>query len=271
MMQKTLPKNPDDLRQCIYAGQIFHVPAITETRRLVADVYAALEDNFAAPLQGVHARMSFDEMKQPLAKLRHDLEHLPRYAQAGADILSTLGLAGAAVRRDALRLRCVLNAGHQSPLADRAYAAHRDTWFGNPQSQINFWIPLHDVTPAQSFTFYPSYFNAPLKNTSGGFDYMQWMQVAGWQGAKTLQKPAEVDYPQALETPEDSHAFSFAAKAGDIIIFAASHLHQTVKNASGLTRFSLDFRAVHIADHAAGIGAPNPDNASQPDALRDYA
>lgn len=271
MMQKTLPGNPDDVRPCIYAGKIFHVPAIAETRRLVADIYTALEDAFGAPLQEVHARMGFEEMKLPLAKLRHDLEHAPRYVQAAGDILSALGMAGADVRRDALRLRCVLNAGHQSPQAERAYAAHRDTWFGNPQSQINFWIPLHDVTPAQSFTFYPSYFNAPVKNTSGDFDYTQWMQVAGWQGAKTLQKPVAVDYPHVLETPDDPYAFSFAAKAGDIIIFAASHLHQTVKNASGLTRFSLDFRAVHMADHASGIGAPNPDNASRPDALRDYA
>src|SRR5690606_30501539 len=81
MMQKTLPGNPDDVRQCIYAGQIFHVPAIAETRRLVADIYTALEDTFGAPLQEVHARMGFEEMKLPLVKLRHDLEHAPRYVQ----------------------------------------------------------------------------------------------------------------------------------------------------------------------------------------------
>jgi len=271
MMQNKIPAKADDFRRSLYAGEIFHVPATLQTQDLVQDIHAALENEFGAPLQEVHTRLIFDDMKRPLAKLRHDLEHHPRYAQAGGAIIAALGLPAEDMRRDALRLRCVMHDGHQSPQATRAYAAHRDTWFGNPQSQINFWIPLHDVTPAQSFTFYPGYFNAPVKNTSGGFDYAQWMQVAGWQGAKTVQKYAEVDYPQVLETPCDAGAFAFSAKAGDIVIFAASHLHQTVKNTSGLTRFSLDFRAVHMADHLAGIGAPNPDNASRPDALQDYA
>jgi hypothetical protein len=49
-----------------------------------------------------------------------------------------------------------------------------------------------------------------------------------------------------------------------------AHFHQTRKNATGRTRFSLDFRTVDLADHEAGVGAPNVDNRSTGSTVRDY-
>lgn len=253
----------------LYAGMVFKCAATDDTQALVARIRALLEAAFGTDLQAVHERLAFAEMKQPLADIRAALERDTVYADACRDILAGLGMPD--MRRDALRLRCVMHGEHESTAAARAYAAHRDTWFGNPEAQINIWIPLLDVTDDQTFTFYPSYFDAPIKNSSGVFDYDDWMQTVGWQGAKTVQQPADIDYPQVLEDIVDDKAFGFSAKAGEMIVFAASHLHQTVPNSSGRTRFSLDFRAVHMADHLAGKGAPNVDNASRPDALRDYA
>jgi hypothetical protein len=45
-----------------------------------------------------------------------------------------------------------------------------------------------------------------------------------------------------------------------MIIFSGAHLHGTVPNRSGQTRFSVDFRLMHIDDLAAGRGAINVDN-----------
>ena len=39
---------------------------------------------------------------------------------------------------------------------------------------------------------------------------------------------------------------------------------------AGATRFSVDFRTVHLGDHRAGLGAPNVDNHSTGSALKDY-
>lgn len=267
MIETGLPQqNP---LAALYAGTVFKKAATAETRTLVARIRGLLEGVFGEDLQTVHERFAFADMKQSLADIRAVLESDAVYTKACRDILSDLGMPD--MRRDALRLRCVMHGGHESAAAARAYAAHRDTWFGNPEAQINIWIPLLDVTTDQTFTFYPSYFNRPIENSSGVFNYDDWMKTVGWQGAKTVQQPADIDYPQVLEDIVDAKAFGFSAKAGDMVIFAASHLHQTVPNSSGRTRFSLDFRAVNMADHLAGRSAPNVDNASRPDALRDYA
>jgi hypothetical protein len=63
----------------------------------------------------------------------------------------------------------------------------------------------------------------------------------------------------------------FACARGEVLVFSAAHLHQTRANASGRTRFSVDFRAVHLGDHAAGLGAPDVDGRAKGCALERYA
>jgi hypothetical protein len=57
---------------------------------------------------------------------------------------------------------------------------------------------------------------------------------------------------------------------GGIILFSAAHLHASVPNTSGVTRFSFDYRTVHLDDIAAKRGAPNIDSACEGHMLRDY-
>ena len=47
-------------------------------------------------------------------------------------------------------------------------------------------------------------------------------------------------------------------------------MHSTVPNTSGVTRYSLDFRTVHLDDVWGGVGAPNVDSASTGTSMRDY-
>ena len=48
-------------------------------------------------------------------------------------------------------------------------------------------------------------------------------------------------------------------------------MHSSVPNTSGLTRFSVDFRSVHVDDLAARRGAPNVDSACTGTVLREFA
>jgi hypothetical protein len=155
--------------------------------------------------------------------------------------------------------------GHENPLAAPAYTAHRDTWYANPQSQLNWWIPLHDVGSGETFAFYPEYFGKEVANNSADFDYDEWIRNIGWQNTdgKKAVYPAASGFNRA-------GAYAFTAKAGDIILFSAAHLHQTTENTSGLTRFSIDFRTVNLEDQSNGKGAPNVDNRSRGSALKDY-
>jgi hypothetical protein len=57
---------------------------------------------------------------------------------------------------------------------------------------------------------------------------------------------------------------------GGSILFSGAHMHSTVPNDSGYTRFSIDFRTVNRDDVAEGKGAPNIDSACTGTSLRDF-
>src|SRR5262249_37066083 len=90
----------------------------------------------------------------------------------------------------------------------------------------------------------------------------------GWQnpehGAKHL-------YPGQVGALEPGRVLSFSARAGEVLLFAGAHFHQTRRNTTGLTRFSLDFRTVDLEDHAQGRGAPNVATRPTGPAVRDSA
>ncbi len=53
-------------------------------------------------------------------------------------------------------------------------------------------------------------------------------------------------------------------------MFSGAHLHSSVPNVSGKTRFSIDFRSVHLDDVIAKRGAPNVDAYCTGTTMRDY-
>ncbi|MGH9498292.1 MAG: hypothetical protein ACRD3L_04050 [Terriglobales bacterium] len=54
------------------------------------------------------------------------------------------------------------------------------------------------------------------------------------------------------------------------MLFSAAQLHSTVPNTCGVTRYSIDFRTVHLDDVWNKCGAPNVDSAATGTTLRDY-
>jgi ectoine hydroxylase-related dioxygenase (phytanoyl-CoA dioxygenase family) len=57
---------------------------------------------------------------------------------------------------------------------------------------------------------------------------------------------------------------------GGIIVFSGAHLHSSVPNTSGYTRFSIDFRTVNTGDLKNRLGAPNLDSECTGTTMRDY-
>jgi ectoine hydroxylase-related dioxygenase (phytanoyl-CoA dioxygenase family) len=57
---------------------------------------------------------------------------------------------------------------------------------------------------------------------------------------------------------------------GGVLIFSGNQLHSTVPNTSDRTRFSIDFRTVHIDDVAEHRGAPNIDSECTGTTMGDY-
>ena len=54
------------------------------------------------------------------------------------------------------------------------------------------------------------------------------------------------------------------------MLFSAAQLHSTVPNTCGVTRYSIDFRTVHLDDVWKKCGAANVDSAATGTTLRDY-
>ncbi|HEX8519188.1 MAG TPA: hypothetical protein VF667_06320, partial [Pseudonocardia sp.] len=55
-----------------------------------------------------------------------------------------------------------------------------------------------------------------------------------------------------------------------IMLFSGDQLHASIPNTSAVTRYSIDFRTVHVDDVHAGVGAPVADVACTGTALRDF-
>jgi hypothetical protein len=55
-----------------------------------------------------------------------------------------------------------------------------------------------------------------------------------------------------------------------VIEFSGQHLHSSVLNTSGRTRYSIDFRTVHIDDIRAGRAAVNVDAKCTGSSIRDF-
>jgi ectoine hydroxylase-related dioxygenase (phytanoyl-CoA dioxygenase family) len=262
------------LRRSLYAGDIYLLGPLPASERLVADVRERLgrELGEAGPEREAQFRLSGAEFFARVGRLRRQLYLEPHFHRAVREVLADCGFDPCQFAFDPIRVRAVAHRGFEEPKAAAVYVAHRDTWYGHPQALVTGWVPLHDLGEGETFVFYPDCFARPVPNNSGAFDYDEWVGrdwslKIGWQDPGAW---ARAVYPSLQGEAGPGEALSFSCRAGQVLLFAGAHLHQTRRNVSGRTRFSIDFRAVHLGDHAAGLGAPNADNRSRGCALRDY-
>jgi hypothetical protein len=270
----TAPSDNHDLRRSLYRGDIYLLGPVPASERLVTDALELLRRELgeAGPEREAQFRLSDVDFFTTVGRLRRRLYLEPRFRQAMGDVLADCGFDPGRLAFDPIRLRAVAHRGFENPKAAAVYYAHRDTWYGHPQTLVTAWVPLHSLTEEETLVFYPDCFARPVPNNSEAFDYDEWVRQ-GWSLKIGWQDPeagARAVYPSLQGEVELGEALTFSCRAGQVLLFAGAHCHQTRRNVTGRTRFSLDFRAVHLDDHAAGLGAPNADNRSRGSALRDY-
>lgn len=163
---------------------------------------------------------------------------------------------------DVPRLRAVTSGGYLRAGVGYAYKPHRDTWYAAPPSQINWWIPLHELEASQALLFYPQQFGRAVENSSQTFDYGEW-QREGRPGAKTQVRHDRRNHPLPQQALDPSTAFAAIMPANHALVFSAAQLHETAENTSGKTRFSIDFRTFATSDIDQGRGAVNYDGAAR--------
>jgi hypothetical protein len=268
-----LEGSPEAVRQSIYAGDVYLFPATPDSLRLAESVRDRVEQAFSdlGPARQAQHRISGDEFFARVGELRRAFYTDPEYHHSLRRLLGHYGFDPASIAFDPIRLRAIMHRGHENPKAAPVYYPHRDTWYANPQAQMTWWIPLDDLDEEETFVFMPDYFTTPVSNNSECFDYSRWTEGGtdlriGWQDPEAGQKAL---YPGQTDS-QFGETRGFRVRFGQVLLFSGHHLHQTLPQATGRTRFSIDCRTVHLGDFRTGRGAPNVDNRSTGSAVTDW-
>ncbi len=260
----------DERRERLYGGDIFvFAPRPTSlalcdfAREMIQDAFGKL------PAREAQYHMPVEQYVSIVAPLKPNFIHHPKTKQLMAELVEDLGCDLEQTYVDVTRLRMVTSDGYLTSGVGYAHPPHRDTWYSAPLSQLNFWLPIYDIEANSAMAFHPYYWTEPVRNSSNQFNYYAW-NSSGRKDAATQIKTDTRKQPKALEPMQLQPEIRLVPPAGGIILFSGAQMHSTVPNTSGLTRYSIDFRTVHLGDLLARRGAPNLDAASTGTSVRDF-
>lgn len=204
-----------------------------------------------------------------VSPLKPKFIHHPKTKQLIQDVLEESGCDLNLTYLDVPRLRMTTSGGYLTSGVGYAFHPHRDTWYSAPMCQLNWWLPIYDFESESSMAFHPRYWNEPVRNGSSSFNYYEWNSSGRKNAAQHIKNDTRKQ-PRPEEHVELEPQIRAVCKAGGIILFSPAHLHSTVPNTSGRTRYSIDFRTVHLDDVVTKGGAPNIDSAPTGTSLRDF-
>jgi len=264
------PISDEQRRNLLYQGQLF-VQSPTPSSKALVEFAQQLSVEAFAPHDPKLAQfaLSQEEYAAVLAKLKPKFIHHPTSKELIQGILKELGCELNKTFFDVPRLRTATSDNYLTSGLAYAFHPHRDTWYSAPQCQINWWLPVYEIVPENCMAFHLKYWDNPVKNGSRDYNYYRWNKESR-AAAATQIKTDTRKQPQAEEPMELDPQIRLVCPVGGIILFAGAHMHSTVPNDSGYTRFSIDFRTVNVDDVSSMKGAPNLDSACTGTSLRDF-
>jgi hypothetical protein len=260
----------DDRRKAIHDGQLF-VFSPTPGSRELCELAHSLSVEAFAPLEPKKAQheLPVEQYAAILEKLKPKFIHHARAKEIIPNLLKELGCDRQKTFFDVPRLRTSTSDRYLTSGIAYAFHPHRDTWYSAPQCQINWWIPVYEITPDNGMAFHLRYWGKPLKNGSRGYNYYRWNAEGRKAAAQQIGKDTR-QQPKPEEAVELDPQLRVVAPPGSILAFSGAHLHSSVPNSSGYTRFSIDFRTVNLDDVRDRLGAPNLDSECTGTTMRDY-
>jgi hypothetical protein len=266
-------RNHVSLKDAIYSGAIFLETQLKTAQQLrdfakhsIAQVLGADADPLA-----LHAQVPVKEFVEIVSRIKGQFTNSTEVKEIIRGFIVELGENPADYLFDVPRMRVVPDYDYLHAGVSYAYKPHRDTWYGSVQCQLNTWMPVFGVTPDQTMSINPEYFSVPVKNSSVDWQLTEWINNERWKASQALTEETRV-HPVPLESINTSNELRIGLNGAEMIVFSGAHLHGTVPNRSGETRFSVDFRLMHLEDLKAGRGANNVDNGCRdPEAgFKDY-
>lgn len=259
----------EERRLRLYAGDLVMYTPRESSRAFCEHAWGLIAEAFD-PIDPAKAQFELpvEKFVEILAPLKTRFTHHPDSKRLLTNLLEDLGCDVGATYFDVPKLRVVSSDGYLTAGVGYAYKSHRDIWYACPPSQINWWLPISDITERCALQIHPKYFDRPVENNSADFDAYRW-NAEGRKSAAQYITSDPRPHPH-LQEPLDLDREVLIGRPGSIILFSAQHLHGTVPNDSGRTRFSIDFRTVHKQDIEEHRGAPLVDNHSTGTTLRDF-
>jgi hypothetical protein len=261
----------DARRKLLFDGQIFVYSPMPSSAAFIKFARSMIEDAFGGrDPRKAQENMSVEVYADLLGKLKPAFIHHPESKRHIQNMFDEMGIDRNKTYFDVPRMRSSTSGGYLTTGIAYAWHAHRDTWYSAPQCQINWWMPIYDIESNNAMAFHPRYWTKPVKNSSSGYNYYKWNKEHRGANVAKLTKEDNRPLPRATEPMELDPQYRIICPPGGIILFSAAHMHSSVPNTSGVTRFSVDFRVVHVDDALAKVGAPNIDSACTGTVMRDF-
>lgn len=264
------PHTDLERREALYAGQLFayspspSARALVEfARSLVVEAFGSLDPRTA------QYDMPVERYAGLLAELKPKFIHHPQSKELLRAMLTEQGCDPDRTYFDVPRMRTSTSDGYLTTGIAYAFHPHRDTWYSAPMCQINWWLPIYDIEPDNGMAFHPAYWNRPIKNGSRDYNYHEWNATSRNLAAQQIGVDTRKQ-PKPEEPVELNPQIRLVTRPGGVILFSGAQLHSSVPNTTGKTRFSIDFRTVHLDDVTGRVGAPNIDSECTGTCMNDY-
>ena len=260
----------DQRRERLYQGQLFvynACPASLEfcefARGMIREAFGSLDPETA------QYEMPVEKYAAVLAELKPKFIHHPDSKKYIQQILKELGCDLEQTYFDVPRMRSSTSDDYLTSGIAYAFHPHRDTWYSAPLCQLNFWIPIFQIVPENAMAFHPRYWSEGVRNGSAEYNYAEWNRTSRQTAAQHIKSDTRKQ-PKAEEPMELDPQIRLIPPPGGIILFSGAQMHSSVPNNSGKTRFSIDFRTVHLGDAHDRRGAPNVDSHCTGTTMGDY-
>jgi hypothetical protein len=264
------PLTDEQRRELLYRGQLLvysptpsSLALVDFARRMAEEAFHPYEPELA------QYRLPVDQYASILSELKPKFIHAQRSKDCIQGMLRELGFDPDKTYFDVPRMRTSTSDEYLRTGIAYAFHPHRDTWYSAPMCQINWWMPIYPIVAENAMAFHPYYWNHAVRNGSAAYNYAEWNRTSRQNAAQFLKEDTRKQ-PKPEEPIELDPQVRVIAPPGGVLLFSAAHMHSSVPNTSGRTRFSIDFRSVNIDDVAARRGAPNVDSKCTGTTMGDY-
>ena len=260
----------DERRNEIYKGQLFAYSPTKNTLAFIEFAKQMIEEAFHG-LDPVIAQneMAVEEYVAILSKLKPAFIHHPKSKEFIKAILLERGCDPKTTYFDVPRMRTSTSDNYLTSGIAYAFHPHRDTWYSAPMCQINWWLPIYEVESGNIMAFHPHYFSKAVKNGSRNYNYQAWNETSRKEAAKHIKSDTR-EQPKPEEELILDPQVRIVSPPGGMVVFSAAHMHSSIPNFTGKTRFSIDFRTVHLDDLINDKGAENIDSHCTGTTVGDY-